>query len=120
MNRASNSIAAAAIVLALLTVMAGRYQGYVNDRNYVLKAAVPCDPADNSCFVSTCQSGDDPGCEPYAKVQVLARNAPSCLEEHACTTFSCEGRPECRLSYCSHDTLEAGERCEGEWVSRPD
>jgi len=120
MNGVLNTISAAAIVLALLSVIVGRYQGYVADRDFLLRATTSCDPGANACFVSGCRLVDGGDCEPYAKVEVLARDAPACLEEHTCATFSCKGRPECQLSYCSDTALEDGEQCMGEGVPGAD
>lgn len=120
MNDTLNTIAVSAVLLVLLSVIVGRYQGYVVDGDFLLQTTTSCDPGEASCFVPDCQPGTDLSCEPYAKVEVLARDAPACLEEHACETFSCEGRAGCSVSYCSDMALEAGERCMGEGAPAPD
>jgi hypothetical protein len=122
MKSGANSVLTAMAVLAAVLVIASRYQGYTTDRDFLLRAAVPCDPAADACFMLDCPPDSEGTCdsEPYAKVEVLAREAPACLEEHSCWTFSCAGRSTCLISYCSDATLEDGERCVGEGRPRPD
>lgn len=120
MNGTLNTIAVSTILLVLLSVIVGRYQGYVVGGDFLLQTKMSCDPGAAACFVSDCQPGADLNCEPYAKVEVLARDAPACLEEHACETFSCGGRLGCSVSYCSDAALEGGERCLGEGTPGPD
>ena len=120
MNGTLNTIAVSTILLALFSVIVERYQGYVVGGDFLLQTAAPCDPGAAACFVSDCQAGADLSCEPYAKVEVLARDAPACLEEHSCAAFSCEGRRGCSVSYCSDTALEGGERCIGEGTVGPD
>lgn len=119
MNGTLNTIAVSTILLVLLSVIVGRYQGYVIDRDYPLQTTTSCDPDTNTCFLSGCQPGADLSCEPYAKVEVLARDAPACLEEHACERFTCEGRVGCSVSFCSGTAVEDGERCMGEDAPEP-
>lgn len=120
MNGSLNTIAISAILLVLLSVVVGRYQGYLVDRDFILQTTTSCDPGTAACFVSACLPGAAPDCEPYAKVEVLAHDAPACLEEHACAAFTCQGRLDCSVSYCSEAALEDGERCVGEGAPRSD
>ncbi len=99
--------------LALVVVtVAYRYDQYVLHKNYIVNAQAPCDPTTEQCFVSDCTPGD-PGCDtsPYEKVTMSAAEAPACLEEHSCDSFSCAGSLSCSIAYCSDDTLEDGETC---------
>lgn len=101
------------VLFAILLVAAYRYQQYIVDRAFLLKADTACDLAAHSCFASNCSPADDPACDPapYEKVEVLAHDAPACLEEHTCDAFICEGRRDCAINYCTADAVQDGERC---------
>ena len=73
-------------------------------KNYLLDVAVACDPAIENCF-----SAED--AEPYKKVQMLASEAPICLQEHSCEDFKCTAGTSCVITLCSADTLAEGESC---------
>ncbi|HEX7651261.1 MAG TPA: hypothetical protein VF439_00895 [Candidatus Paceibacterota bacterium] len=105
------------IIGALLVVVAYRYEEYVQLRNFTLVVNGPCDPAAHDCFVSDCSTDDDPSCDttPYDKIEITDNQAPACLEEHACTEFSCPADSDsCSITYCSADALEDGETCSAE------
>jgi hypothetical protein len=103
------------IVLALAGIavtMAYRYEEYLVKRNFIMVANVPCDPSTEACFALDCDPGDAE-CEatPYKKAEILASEAPACVEEHTCESFSCDGASSCSVTYCAEDTLEDGELC---------
>jgi hypothetical protein len=100
-------------ILIVAIATGARYYSYIIKKDYLLEANTTCDTATGDCFVADCNS-DDPDCDlaPYKKVEIVANEAPKCLEEHTCETFSCEGLEECSLTYCSDETIEEGERCQ--------
>jgi hypothetical protein len=102
----------------LVVFLAFIFIAYNFDRYYLLKqypvqAFTTCDPAQHSCFTAdpstadpTFQSGA------YEKVRINAKIAPSCLDEHTCSNFTCNGlNGACTITYCSKHTLESGESC---------
>ena len=104
------------IALILLVVTGYRYKEYVIDKNFLLKVNTSCNPETEKCFIAdeslVDENSDNP---PYKKVEVMYRDAPLCLEEHDCTNFSCAtglNENECRVVYCSQDSLEDGEKCQ--------
>lgn len=99
-------------VTTLLGAAVARYLAYA-DGDYLIIASVPCDATTGSCFVAECGAEIGSDCDglPYAKATLLAREAPACIEEHSCTTFSCEGREVCSVISCGDDTVAEGERC---------
>ena len=102
------------ILLITLIVVFYRYQQYVVDKNFILNVNTVCDPNIENCFTADCLPGTDSECDttPYKKVKILDRYAPKCLEEHNCSSFSCEKyNSNCYVTYCSPDTLENGEKC---------
>jgi hypothetical protein len=107
------SVLVAFLAIALLFGAAvARYLAYAHG-DYLITASVPCDPTSGSCFVAECGEDTEIDCDetPYAKATLLAREAPACLEEHSCATFSCAGREACAVAFCSDDTAADGERC---------
>ena len=105
----------ALIAVAVVAIVAFRYHQYVVARVYPIEANTVCDPAVHSCFVADCSPADGPACDrtPYEKVSVFAHDAPACLEEHTCASFSCEGRRACAITYCSEQAIKQGETCAG-------
>ena len=101
------------LTVVLLMMVAGyRFDQYVLAKNYVVSSQAPCDPTQGQCFIEQCPIDEDLcDSEPYVKVEVLANQAPACLEEHSCTAFSCDGMASCAIEYCTPDTLEDGEAC---------
>lgn len=79
----------------------------------MLEVGAPCNPEIEKCFVSDCSSEDDPECDltPYKKVEILAKEAPSCLEEHSCESFGCNQIKSCSITYCDNKSKEEGEIC---------
>lgn len=98
-------------ILVLLVSVTRFYQYKVND-NYVLLANVACDPEVESCFVWDCDL-DEPDCDrsSYKKVEILASEAPACLEEHGCENFSCDYSSSCKVIECADVYLEEWEIC---------
>jgi hypothetical protein len=98
--------------LIVLVIVGYRYQQYVINRNFTLLVNTVCDSQTEKCFVMDCVEGEE-GCDktPYKKVELVAKDAPQCLEEHTCTSFSCGKLENCTVSYCTEDTLEDGEVC---------
>jgi hypothetical protein len=100
------------MMLALLCVVGYRYYGYVYMKNFLIDVNAVCDPKRQSCFVADCDPADSE-CDttPYIKVELLAHDAPVCLEEHSCQTFSCSGLSNCTITTCSSESLSDGEKC---------
>ena len=98
--------------LSIFVILGFRYHQYIISENFILYLNGPCDVSIESCFVWDCDILD-PECDasPYKKIEIIAKDAPACLEEHVCEEFSCNGLDNCRATYCSEDTLEEEERC---------
>jgi hypothetical protein len=99
------------IVLVLLGVTGHRYYEYVYQKNFLLDVNTTCDPKINNCFIFNCESGPDCSNMPYKKIEIIAKDAPKCLEEHTCENFSCGGIENCSVTYCSDNILSDGELC---------
>lgn len=102
------------ILIGVAAVVANRYYHYISQRDFLLDVDVACDPSTEHCFIADCSPEEDPNCDtsPYKYVEILARNAPSCLEEHACDSFSCDPNDAtCSITYCDEDTVSEGEQC---------
>ena len=99
----------------ILTVVGFRYSEYVIHRNFTMDVYAPCDPLTETCFVSSCLPAENPGCPvgPYKKIEIKNADAPRCLENHQCTSFSCEGIVSCTTTYCSTESVGDGESCTG-------
>jgi len=100
-------------ILIILGIVWYRYDQYVVQRNFITYAAVPCSEEEGTCFVMDC-SPEEEGCDltPYKKVEVLASEAPKCVEEHTCEAFACPaGSTTCSETFCEDETLEDGEIC---------
>jgi|GEM_PF-3414311 len=101
------------LVLAIVGIVAYRYNQYVVDKQYVVDAAAPCDSSQNSCFVADCSPDGDASCDttPYEKVELPGALAPDCLLENSCEDFACNAENDCAITYCSPDQTEDGEAC---------
>lgn len=102
------------LAVAVLAVVGFRYHQYVIERNFVLAVNAPCNPETESCFAWACDPEEDEECDltPYKKVEIIANEAPQCLEEHACEEFSCDPESEtCSVTYCEDETIEEWEMC---------
>jgi hypothetical protein len=103
-----------ALFLAVICIVAWyRYDQYVVQKNFLLEVNAVCNPASEACFVADCSPTDDPFCDttPYKKVEILASEAPACLEEHTCESFSCDGIERCSITYCLDEIKEDWESC---------
>jgi len=111
MDKSSKYIFAIVIILFCL-VVGYRYQQYILNKNFTIEVNTSCDPNTEKCFKADCDA-TSPDCDTatYKKVEILARNAPKCLEEHTCDSFSCDSIASCSITYCSTDTLSDGEIC---------
>jgi hypothetical protein len=104
------------ILIALIFIVGGyRYYQYMVEKNFVLELNVICHPENENCF-----SSSDPdinfGQNPYEKVEIIAKYAPKCLEEHTCNDFSCLpslDNGKCKITYCSEAIKVDGEECVG-------
>lgn len=103
------------ICTGILVLIVGihNFTRYYIMRDYPLNVFSSCDPAMHSCFIANPDTADPTfQTEPYEKVAVDAAHAPSCLDEHTCSNFTCEGvGGTCEVTYCSADTVEEGESC---------
>ncbi len=102
------------ILILILTVVVYRYIDYFLNQNFLVEANTVCNTETESCFKADCSVDIDPECDttPYKKVEIIARVAPKCLEEHSCEKFSCDGLGnDCSTTYCSEDVLDKGEVC---------
>ena len=102
-------------IIVILGIAWYRYDQYVVKRNFITYAAVPCSAEEGTCFVMDCSPEEDEDCDitPYKKVEVLASEAPKCIEEHMCESFTCPlGSATCTETFCADDTLEDGEACQ--------
>lgn len=90
-----------------------RYEQYVKEGRFVVEANTACSSEEGKCFVADCVAGEaDCDTTPYKKVSIYKHDAPKCLLEHSCDTFSCpSGAGDCGITYCSPDTIEDGEKC---------
>lgn len=101
------------VVLFVLVfgIIAHNYDRYYLVRHFPVHAFTLCDTAAHSCFESAGDQDLSYQSGPYEKVEMDAAYAPSCLEEHTCSDFSCGTTGTCAITYCSEDTLEEGETC---------
>lgn len=96
------------IFLAFFT----RFADYVIEKNTVLSIYTTCDPVSESCFISDEDNAYfEIQLEPYKKIEVIEKYAPACLEEHSCSSFSCDGIESCSEVLCNDATTEEGEWC---------
>ena len=81
-----------ALILIVALVVGARYYTYIVKRDFLIEASTICDSSTEACFTADCDT-EDPECDltPYKKVEIVANEAPECLEEHRCESFTCEG-----------------------------
>lgn len=107
------------ILVAVSAVIGFKYKQFFLDKDFVLIANIPCDPAIESCFRVICDGECDDSMHivnsdgsPYKKVTMHASYAPECLESENCTDFTCPAEDEtCTIDTCSEETIEEGEEC---------
>ena len=99
--------------LLIVGVIGFRYHEYVVNRHYIINVNTACDSSVEKCFISDCSPAEDLGCPngPYKKIEIRNADAPKCLEEHQCTNFLCGTIESCKATYCSEESLDAGESC---------
>ncbi len=100
------------LAIAVLVVVGHSFLRYKVSEDFILTGAIECDIESESCFIADC-SPEDPECDltPYKKIQVDARNAPSCLYENDCENFVCVESGGCVETLCSEESHEDGEQC---------
>jgi len=103
------------LAAAVLMIIGHNFWRYYAVRDFRVHAFIQCNPKEQKCFVANPDIADPAfQSNPYAKVDMLATNAPPCLEEHTCSNFSCEHvLGACTISYCSDTSKEDGEECVG-------
>lgn len=111
------------VLISLCSVVACVFKYFIL-QDYVVQAAVECDPAAERCFVSVCDleneecSGDpEQDTEYYKIIERSASGLPACsaLDED-CKEITCEADQECFEVLC--DELMADES--GDMCSNPD
>lgn len=108
-----NNYALTYFFLFALTVVCGyRFYDYVLKKNYAVIVHTSCDPSINKCFFSDCKP-EVVGCDvgPFEKVEIRAFNAPTCLLEHTCGSFTCANRDQCIITFCNDNNINEGESC---------
>jgi hypothetical protein len=101
------------IVICVATIVIHNLKRYYVDKSYVVTVITSCDPVLHNCF-ETDPNNPDPNLSipVYEKVEVTAFAAPTCLDEHTCRDFSCEGvKGMCSITYCIEDSKDPGEFC---------
>jgi hypothetical protein len=101
------------ITFIVFFVIGHNFIRYYIEKDYPVQAFSMCDATVHNCFNAdpdiadpTFQTG------PYSKVNITARSAPSCLDEHSCNDFTCKDISGfCKVLYCSNDIKEEGESC---------
>lgn len=92
-------------MLSTLAIFLYRYEEYIIRKNYIIQVNTACDKTSEFCFTE-----DDSIF--YKKVTIRAKDAPSCLQEHNCSNFSCDSLiSDCRIEYCSNNTKAESETC---------
>lgn len=111
----------ALMLMAVVFIIWFRFDQYVVKGNFMILSTAVCDPTYQECFAADCDPSDEE-CDatPYQKVMVRANEAPACLKEHACETFSCDGLESCSVEICSSESLEEGEVCAQPPVPEPE
>lgn len=99
--------------LFVLIVPVHNYIRYYIYRDYDLHVFSQCNPLEHNCFLADSESADPTFQNgPYIKVSLNASVAPTCLDEHTCTDFSCANiRGRCEITYCKQALLDGGETC---------
>lgn len=102
------------VLIALAIIFWYRYEEYLLRQNFLVNAFVPCNPSLGTCFISDCSPEDDPSCdtEPYMKATLPANEAPLCVLNHTCNSFSCDGLASCEITTCDDSSIEDGETCQ--------
>lgn len=91
--------------LAILT----DYYFFIVQNNYPVYKQVTCNPKNESCFVSDCESNDST-CDQtttYKKIEVLSKYAGNDYDSLNCI----KNTADCKIITCSSTTIETGEKC---------
>ncbi len=107
--RIINKYDVAFFLCLLFIVVAGqRFWDYKIKKDFQVYSVLECDPTFESCFIY-----DDDVENPYKKIEIMYQFAPSCLEEHTCKDFNCDGLGlgMCAVISCDEQILEVGEAC---------
>jgi len=111
-----NKILLSALIVLVLFVVAFKFQQFFLNRDYILYVNADCNPETDSCFQMDCSEAEEGDCDlfTYKKLELSARNAPTCLLNRECLNYSCgEYDLNCQEVYCENATLEEGEMCVG-------
>jgi hypothetical protein len=95
-------------LLGLFVVVFSFYKIFIKNDYEVVKQ-ISCDPKNESCFVSDCESNDS-SCDStttYMKIKVISKYAGSDYNSLSCENNS----PNCKIITCNDDVVEAGEKC---------
>lgn len=116
MNRKYGASVFIGILFVIVSIVVGHsFLRYYVIKDYPLSVFTVCNPEAHNCFEVVEDTGLAFQSEPYAKVEITAMYAPSCLGEHSCSDFSCDGvSGMCNITFCSEDTRESGEVCSGD------
>lgn len=112
-TKAKQALFLVIMVVFIMAVVGHNFYRYFIIKNYIVHAFIECDPVKDSCFQADPDIADPAfQTKPYAKVEMLSTNAPSCLEEHTCIEFFCSTNDTmCTITYCSEDSKNDGESC---------
>jgi hypothetical protein len=101
----NNKIAAGSIFLILAVLLSIKFNTYVVRKDYFFYMHIPC-PEGVSCF-------EYEG-EQYVKMYRKAYKVEQCYRDEACDPLACgEDEKDCSYVYCSEDSVEEDEACEG-------
>jgi hypothetical protein len=137
--KTSGKIILGILALLIVFIIGYKYHQFFLGMNYLMVAAVNCDPETEECFQYNCiLDGDEEyWCDdtgsllfydgtPYKKLKVMGYDAPECLEAMTCLDLTCEDIDgECETVYCSEetvnvDTADGDEYCSSdgppEWI----
>ena len=86
---------------------------YLFNKDYLLYIKIPCNPANENCFVQSCES-EDPRCPPesegkfYYKVFFKKEgDIPRNCSDNSCLDLTCRSDEEsCAVFLCSDENLE--------------
>lgn len=101
------------LCIFILAIAGHNFVRYHILKDYPVSTFTECDPEKHNCFLADIDTSDPTfQTGPYAKVEVNAAYAPSCLDEHTCSNFSCDGIAGfCDVKYCTEDSVDEGETC---------
>jgi hypothetical protein len=89
-------------------------------KDYYIRMEMSCDPAEEKCFVRTCDPDSDSECpadvnertDYYKIIEKKAIAIPDCKSENnECPEINCIGDSDCLEILCDKDTVIEGETC---------